>query len=113
MNDRSFAQTLRGIGPTVPLSEIEISARQQAIRAEMERYQWLVGQLVSEVDHSLLSTYLEPLRERAIRQPGSIERSLVALSIHPDSMAKLVLATYRPPEDLQLFFMVCREARVG
>ena len=110
MSNRDFAATLKGMGPNISLSEIEISARQQALRSEYERFEWIRNEL-SNQRLLPMSSYLNALRDTAPRVPGSIEASLVALSIHDDPLAKVVLAAYRPPEDLELLYLICRETR--
>ncbi len=109
MSNRNWTSTLKGLGPQVPLSEIEVTAEQQKFRRELDRYNWVVAQL-SKDPLQPMTMYLEPLRCGEIRLPGVIEVSLVALSLHPDPLASIALADYTPPEELYLLHLICLDA---
>lgn len=108
MSKRAFVQTLKGIGPRVPLTEIQIAAEREAWLREVERYEWLKTRMESQLQRPV-SAFTQALYATT-RVPGALERALVALSLHENPMARAFLARYEPPADLELLYLVCRDA---
>ena len=102
--------TLKGLGPRVELSEIQLRQWKQAQQSEFERWAWFDRQLDGHPDADDVIRWMGALTERP-RRPGRVEQALVALSRCPhDGLAMMALREFEPPpgdDRLRRFYATC------
>lgn len=108
--------TLKGLGPRVEFTEIQLHQWKQAQQSEFERWTWFSRQLDRQLheqpdgrDDDILR-WMNDLIARP-RMPGRVEQALVALSRRrDDGLAMMALREFAPPpgdERLRRFHQIC------
>ena len=127
MNRNEAPGTIPGIGPKVDIGELELRldvrlAEEierygeewliEMMHAQRERYEWFAGQVDPNIS---IEAHARTLM-RGAQAPGAVEYALASLSRLDDSMARVSLNAWQPPEhdlELSLFHQICLAEAFG
>lgn len=105
MNERRFIKTLKGMGPQITATPKGEQAPLVAYERELARFDWIASGIRQHGRPIPVREWIQVISHKE-RTPGSLERALVGLAMSKSELARLALAGFQPPQDLELLHRI-------